>query len=208
MLRRWLVALAALTLGAATSGGILVLANPDAGAIDAYVAARDVPPGSPIQPDMVQLQRVKLGATAVFAFSTARAGELFRSRAAHELLSGQLIQNSDLAPAKGPADLRLVYVPVHGVPPLAPGDRVDLLTVTGSADRLTVAPFLLGVEVRLQTPDGLVAAVTSEQAVALLYASTAVRLAAVVAAPGTAPGAETSVSDLTTALQAAQVGQR
>ena len=195
MLRRWLVALAALLVGGGTSLAMMAFANPDAGTVEVYVAARDIPAGVTVAADAVRLERVRLGPAANLSYTRERGAQLFSRRTGHELTAGQLIQRSDLALSGGPADLRLVLLPIHDLPVLAPGDRVDLLSVSGDADHLVVKPFMLGVEVRSQAAPGLVVAVSSAQAAALLYAEAAMHLAAVVATPGTAPGGEHVIND-------------
>ena len=47
-MRRWLIALVALLLGGGTAGALLVAANPDAGTTRLLAAARDIPPGAPL----------------------------------------------------------------------------------------------------------------------------------------------------------------
>jgi hypothetical protein len=124
-------------------------------------------------------------------------------RASHDLVSGQLIQRSDVMEASSAADGRLVFVPVKDVPAAAPGSKVDLLVIGGTPDHPTVIPFALGVEVRSTNPDGLTVMVTSRQASAFVYAADAMRLVAVIAEPGAADGAEGPVSSSSEAMAAA-----
>jgi Flp pilus assembly protein CpaB len=189
MLRRIVVAAAALLAGGAVAASVLAYAGREP-AVQVYVAARDLPAGAQISTDSVRLARADLGPAVRHVYTTGSERELLQSRAARQLAAGELLQRGDLAPAAAggpPAERRLVVVPVKDAPPLAPGDRVDLLLVGGSADHLSVGPFARGVEVRGVLPSGLVLVVSARQAPAFVYAGVAGRLVAVAAAgPGSA----------------------
>jgi hypothetical protein len=125
-------------------------------------------------------------------------------RASHDLSAGQLLQRGDVLPSGSARDRRLVWIPAHDLPPVAPGDRVDLLELRGSGQQLSVIPFALGVEVRSATAAGVVVVVSSRQATAFVYAAAAGRLV-VVSAPANSPaGEEAPVSSLEEAEAAAR----
>lgn len=201
--RRWLVAFAALGIGGAVSAALLILANPGRGAVDVYVAARDLPAGASLDADALAIERLPVGSRQSLLFGRGDESRLLVSRASHDLVSGQLIQRSDVMDASSAADRRLVFVPVKDVPPAAPGSKVDLLVIGGIPDHPTVVPFALGVEVRSSTANGLTVMVTSKQASAFVYAADAMRLVAVIAEPGSAEGAEGPVSSASEAMAAA-----
>ena len=201
--RRWLVAFAALGIGGAVSAALLVLANPERDAVDVYIAARDVPAGASLGPDAVAIERMPVASRQSLLFGRGDESRLAGLRASHDLVSGQLIQRSDVMEASSAADGRLVFVPVKDVPAAAPGSKVDLLVIGGTPDHPTVIPFALGVEVRSTNPDGLTVMVTSRQASAFVYAADAMRLVAVIAEPGAADGAEGPVSSSSEAMAAA-----
>jgi Flp pilus assembly protein CpaB len=201
--RRWLVALAALVIGGAVSATLLVFANPERTAVDVYVAARDLPAGASLGVDAVAIERLPVASRQSALFGPGDGAQLAGLRASHDLLSGQLIQRSDVMDAGSPADRRLVFVPVKDVPAAAPGSKVDLLVIGGTPDHPTVIPFALSVEVRSASANGLTVLVTSRQASAFVYAAAAMRLVAVIAEPGTAEGAEGPVSSSSEAMAAA-----
>jgi Flp pilus assembly protein CpaB len=201
--RRWLVAFAALGIGGAVSAALLILANPGRDVVDVYVAARDLPAGAPLDGDAIAIQRLPVSSRQSFLFGRGDEPQLARSLASHDLVSGQLIQRSDVMNASSAADRRLVFVPVKDVPPAAPGSKVDLLVVGGIPDHPTVVPFALGVEVRSSNANGLTVLVTSRQASAFVYAANAMRLVAVIAEPGAGEGAEGPVSSASEAMAAA-----
>ena len=178
-MRRWLVAALALLLGAGTAGVLLVAVNPDAGSQRVFAAARDLPAGAPLDGDALQLVLVRLGPAAGLAYGEGSAAELRGLRTTHELLQGQVIQRSDVAPPVTATALRAVYVPVRSAPPLAAGDHIDLLAVTGPASSATVVPFATGLLVRAQVGGAVIVAVDPAQAGALAYASVTTPLIAV-----------------------------
>ena len=197
---RWIVAAAALGLGGAVSAGLLVFANPARGAVDVFIAARDVPAGTRLG-DAIALEPMFVAGTSqVF---TRRDGVALPSLVStHALIAGQVIQRSDAAPA--PLDVRLVMLPIKDAPAVAPGSRVDLMSVTTDATgSISVQPFALGIEVRSSSGGGLVVAVTSREAAAFVYAAAAMHLVAVVAEPGSAQGSEAEVSTPAEATQVA-----
>ncbi len=201
--KRWLVAFAALGIGGAVSATLLVLANPGRDAVDVYVAARDLPAGSSLGPDAVAIERMSVASRQSLLFGRLDESRLAGLRASHDLVSGQLIQRSDVMDAGSAADRRLVFVPVKDVPAAAPGSKVDLLVIGGTSDHPTVIPFALGVEVRSTNAAGLTVMVTSRQASAFVYAADAMRLVAVIAEPGAADGSEGPVSSSSEAMAAA-----
>jgi hypothetical protein len=98
------------------------------------------------------------------------------------------------AEAKQAAALRSVVVPVRSAPPLAAGDRVDLLAVTGTGGSTAVLPFATGLLVRAQLSGALIVAVDPAQAGALAYAGVTTPLIAVAAGGGA--GGEPPVNTL------------
>ena len=199
-MKRWLVAAAALLLGGGVSAVLLVIADPARNSIEVYATTRDLPAGAVIDAGAMQHERVSEAGARTFLFTIGDEAQLAGKRAGHNLMAGQLIQRSDLLDSRSTADRRLVFVPIRDVPSLAPGGRVDLLVLSGSVDHPSVVPFALGVEVRTQVSNGLVLVVASRQAAAFVYAATSMRLAAVVAEPGSAGGAETPVDSADQAL--------
>ena len=199
-MKRWLVAGAALLLGGVVSASFLFVADPARNSVEAYAVARDLRAGAVIDTDSVQLERVSVASGQDLLFVVGQEGQLTGRRAGHDLQSGQLIQRSDLLAAGAAADHRLVFVPMKDAPAADPGDRVDLLVLSGSPDRPTVSTFALNVEVRAQLPNGLVLVVTSRQAPAFVYAASSMHLAAVIAEPGAAAGAESPVESTEQAI--------
>jgi hypothetical protein len=202
-MKRWLVAFAALAIGGGVSAVLLVAANPARDAIEVYAAARDIPAGASLGTDALAVQRITVASGRSQLFGRREASELAGVRATHDLASGQLIQRSDVIAAGAFADRRLVFVPVKDIPMAAAGSKVDLLVIQGTADHPTVVPFALGVEVRSSVSGGLVVVVGSKQAPAFVYAATAMHLAAVIAEPGAADGAEAPISSPDQAMAAA-----
>ncbi len=201
--RRWLVAFAALGIGGAVSAALLILANPGRDVVEVYVAARDLTAGASLDGNAIAIERLPEASRRSFLFGRGDEPQLLRSLASHDLVSGQLIQRSDVMNASSAADRRLVFVPVKDVPPAAPGSKVDLLVVGGIPDHPTVVPFALGVEVRSSNANGLTVMVTSSQASAFVFAANAMRLVAVIAEPGAGDGAEGPVSSASEAMAAA-----
>jgi hypothetical protein len=183
-MRRWLVALLALVLGGGTAAVLLVAANPDAGTERVLAAAHGVPAGATLDAGAVQPVTVRLGAAAALAFPESAASDVVGQRTTHELMAGQVIQRSDVGPATATAALRSVYVPVRSAPPLAAGDHVDLLAVTGPAGSAVVVPFATGLLVRAQVGGAVIVAVDPAQAGALAYAGVTTSLIAVQASGG------------------------
>ncbi|TAN32091.1 hypothetical protein EPN29_10225 [bacterium] len=205
-MRRWLVALAALTIGGGVSAALLVLANPARDMTDVYVAARDVPAGAVLGAGVIALERIHVTGGRALLFTRGDESKLVGLQTTHDLLTGQLIQRSDVGEAGVIADRRLVFVPVKEAPPATPGSKVDLLVVGGAPDHPSVTPFALAVEVRATVAGGLVVVVASRQAAAFVYAASNMHLAAVIAEPGAADGSEESVSTPEQAMAVA--GQR
>jgi Flp pilus assembly protein CpaB len=188
-----LVAVAALGAGGLVTVALLAYtASQAATQQEVYVAMRDVPAGAPLAPDAVRVDRVRLGGAGAAAVGPTAARILFGSRAAHDLVAGQLLQRSDLASADSGPDRRRVLIPVKEVPPVMPGDRVDLLLVSGGA----VSPFVFNLEVVASGPGGLVVSAPSRAASALVWAAAGGHLVAVVADPGARRGDEQPVNSL------------
>jgi Flp pilus assembly protein CpaB len=193
MFRRWLVAAAALGAGGLVTVALLVYTGSQSATQDeVYVAVRDVPAGAPLAPDTVRLDHVRLGAAGAAAIGPGAARLLLGSRAAHDLIAGQLVQRSDLAAADSGPDRRRVLIPVKDLPPVTAGDRVDLLLVSGGS----VAPFVFNLEVVAAGSSGLVVSAPSRAAAALVWAANGGHLVAVVADPGARHGDEQPVGSL------------
>jgi hypothetical protein len=203
-LRRWLVAAAAALAGTAVAAGLLLYTAAGPAGDEYLVVATDVPAGAALLPSALRVERLRLGQGGRLAYPVAAEGSLLGRRASHDLAAGQLLQRADLLPAGAAADRRLVLVPVRELPPLAPGERVDLLQVSGGADHLLVQPFALGVEVSSVAPGGLILVVSSRQAAAFVYAALAGRLVVVAAPAGSGPGQEAPVSSFEQALDGAR----
>jgi len=184
------------------SGGLLITADPDRQSIDVYAAAVDVPKGGALSSDVLRLTRIRVDDSAQL-FTPADEGKLTAMLAVHDLEAGQLIQRGDAAEAGAQSDGRLVFVAAKNVPPVLPGSRVDLLVIRGGADRTSVSPFALGVEVQSSVAGGLIVVVPSRQASAFVYAAATMELVAVIAEPGGTDGAEVSVSSLDEAFTVA-----
>lgn len=198
-----MVALGALVIGGGVSAALLVVANPARDTFEVYAAARDLPAGAALGADALALERVNVSSGRSLLFGRGDEPELATLRATHDLASGQLIQRSDVIDATSFADRRLVFVPVKDVPPAAAGSKVDLLVIAGTDDHPAVLPFALGVEVRATVSGGLIVVVASRQAAAFVYAADAMHLAAVIAEPGSAGGAEGAISSPDQAMVAA-----
>jgi hypothetical protein len=204
-MRRWLITAAALLTGGATTALLLWYGNPERGAALAYVLTRDVPAGTTVGLDSVRLQPLRVAAGVHPPLGPGSERRLQTEPAVHDLGAGQLIQSGDLAEAQTPAaDRRLVLVPVKDAPPLAAGDRIDLLLITGGPDRTSVVPFVLGLEVHAVTPAGLVVVASSRAAAGLVYAGVTARLVAVAADRAARPGQEPSVSSMDDATAVAR----
>ena len=193
-MNRWLVAVAALTIGGGVSAALLVVADPSRNTVEVVIAARDLPAGSQLTSDALALERVSLaGGGRSLLFTASDESRLGNTRATHALTSGQVIQRSDVMDVKRFGDGRLVFVPIKDAPAAQGGSRVDLLVIGGSPDHPTVVPFALGVAVRASVSGGLVVEVPSKDAAAFVYAAVAMHLAAVIAEPGTTDGVEAPV---------------
>jgi len=186
----------ALLSGGAVSVGLLLVDRGDADAHDFYVAAHDVPAGTRLSADLLRTERLQLGRAPSLAFGPEAKAALPGRRASPELRAGQLIQAADLAGPAAAPDRRLVWVPIKDLPPSGPGDRLDLLLLSGPPERTVVTPFAVDLLVHSAGNGGAVLAVPSRQAPAPLYAGAAGRLVAVTAAPGSAGGDEGSVTSL------------
>ena len=193
MLRRWLVAAAALGTGGLVTVALIAYTGGQSAAQEqVYVAVHDVPAGVPLAPDALRVERVRLGAAGAAAVGPGAARLLAGARAAHDLVAGQIVQRSDLAAADSGPDRRRVLIPVKDPPPVAPGDRVDLLLVSGGS----VAPFVFNLEVVSAGPGGLVVSAPSRAATALVWAASGGHLVAVAADPAARHGDEQPVGSL------------
>ena len=190
------MALAALLSGGLVAVALLVVDRSDPATADYLVAARDVAAGSVLSADVLAHERLRLGGGARLAFRPGSEPALAGSRAAHDLASGQLIQRADISRTDTTSDRRLVWLPLKELPPLGPGDRLDLLEVAGPPEHVTVTPFAFGVAVLSVGAGGVVVAVSSLDAPGFVYAAAAARLVGVSAAGDAAPGQETPVSSL------------
>jgi hypothetical protein len=202
-MRRWVTALVALAIGGGVSAALLVFANPQRDTVEVLAAAADMPAGTTLRADSAVIVRVSASNLPAAVLRANEASKLAGLHATHQLAAGQLLQSSDVANQNSASDRRLVFIPVKDAPPAAAGSRVDLLVVDGSPDHLSVSSFALDVEVAETVSGGLVVVVSSKQAPAFVYASSVMRLTAVVAEPGAAPGAEGAVSSPEQALSVA-----
>jgi hypothetical protein len=197
------MALAALAIGGGVSAALLMVAGPEHDAIEVYAASRDLPAGELLRSESIALERIGVVAGRSLLFGRGDEATLANLRASHDLTAGQLIQHSDVMDASRGADQRLVFLPLKDVPTAAGGSKVDLFVIRGSADRPSVIPFALGVEVRAVVSGGLVVAVTARQVTAFVYAASAMRLTAVIAQTGAPGGLEEAVSSPEQAIAAA-----
>jgi hypothetical protein len=193
-MKNWVVAAVAIAMGVGVSSGLLVLTNPERSQLEVYALARDVSQGQVIDSDALRLEPVVLDSGHASLFTRDDAALLSGVRAAHDLAAGQLLQRGDVAATGVVSDERLVLLPVKDAPPTAPGQRVDLFVVSGTADNPSVVPFALGVEVRAVVTGGLVVGVPAKQATAYAYAAEVMRLIAVVAAADAAPVSEPPIA--------------
>jgi hypothetical protein len=189
-MKRWLAAFGAVAIGGGVSAALLVAANPARDTFEVYAAARDLPAGAALGTGDLALERVSISSGRSLLFGPGDESKLAGLLATHDLASGQLIQRSDVMDSSSVADRRLVFVPVADVPAAVAGSKVDLLVIGGTPDRPTVVPFALGVEVSSTMSGGLVVEVSSKQAAGFVYAANVMHLAAVIAEPGAAAGAE------------------
>jgi hypothetical protein len=192
-MKNWMVALIALAMGGAVSATLLVFANPARDTVDVFAVTRDLQAGSVITADVLRLEPVVISAGASSLFTRSEESQLDGRRAGHDLSAGQLLQRADLLGVSAVADERLVFIPVKDAPPAAPGSKLDILYISGTADSPAIVPFALGVEVRMVVTGGFVIAVPSKQAAAFVYAAEVMRLVAVVAAPDAASGSESPI---------------
>src|SRR5215467_3358148 len=201
--KNWLLAGLALALGVAVSAALIIFGNPARDEVGVYAVAHDLPAGAAITTDALRVVLVLLPDGAASVFPAGDASEIRNARAAHDLITGQLLQRGDIVTGSAAPDVRLVFIPLKGAPPAAPGSTLDLLALTGSPDHPSVIPFALGVEVRAVVTGGLVIAVSSRQAPAFVFAAENMHLVAVVGAPGSASGNEAPVGDQDQALAVA-----
>lgn len=188
-----LVAGLALAFGIAVSATLIVFGNPARDEVDVFALAHDVPSGALITQEALRLVAVLMPDGASALYQRGDSDQLRGTRAAHDLVAGQLLQRGDVVPAASGADVRLAFVPVKDAPPASPGSKVDLLVVSGTTDRPSIVPFALGVDVRGVVTGGFIVAVSSRQAPAFVYAAETMQLIAVVAMPGAPAGNEAPV---------------
>jgi len=201
--KNWLLAGLALALGVAVSAALIIFGNPARDEVGVYAVAHDLPAGAAITTDALRVVLVLLPDGASSVFPAGDASEIRNARAAHDLITGQLLQRGDIVTGSAAPDVRLVFIPLKDAPPAAPGSTLDLLALTGSPDHPSVIPFALGVEVRAVVTGGLVIAVASRQAPAFVFAAENMHLVAVVGSPGSASGNESPVGDQDQALAVA-----
>lgn len=201
-MKNWMVAVIAVAMGIAVSAALLVLTNPSRAKVEVYALARSVAAGEVIAADALRLEPVATQDSATSLYTSDDASRLAGARATHDLTAGQLLQRSDVADTQSSLDERLVFLPVKDAPPAVAGDRVDLFVIGGTADSPTIVPFALGVAVRGVVAGGLVVGVPSKEASAFVYAGEAMRLVAVIAAPGAPAGSEEPISSPDQALAA------
>ena len=189
MFRRIAVAIVALVLGVAVTAGLLAYVRSASGVRSVLAVTRDLPAGASLTADLLQpVQAAVDPAQAAGLFSASERSRVVGSRAEHQLSAGQLLQRGDVQPTGTEAAGSLVAVPIKDLPPVHPGDRVDLFALLGSGDRLSAQPFAWSVRVAALTTDGLVLQVPSRQEVAFVYAAGTLRLAAVLtSSPAPAP---------------------
>lgn len=202
-MRRILVAAAALAAAAAVSGGLLAAtAGPGAGR-DFYLVAHDVPAGAPVTQDGLRVAHLQLGEAETAAVGPPQRALLDHAVAAHDLRSGQLLERSDLVPPGGSSsDRRAVLLVLKDLPAVVPGSRIDLLALTGPADRPAVTPVAAALEVKSVLPAGVVVLVPARQASALVFVASNLRLVAVAGDPGSRGGEEPAIATTDQALEA------
>ena len=188
--------MAALGAGAAVTATLLAYTAGQARGQAVFVMTHDVPAGAPVDRDSIRVDQARLGDAGAAVLGPGAERLLAGSRAAHTLVTGQLLQRSDLAAGDTGPDRRRVLVPVKDPPPVLVGDRVDLLLVSGSGERTTVAPFVFNLEVVAVSPAGLVVSAPSRAAPALVWAASSLRLVAVAADPAARRGDEQAVGSL------------
>ncbi len=201
-MKNWIVAAIAIAMGVGVSATLLVLTNPSRNEVDVYALTRDVSAGDVIATDALRLEPVMASAGHASLFARGDETLLAGVRAAHDLAAGQLLQRGDVASDGFVVDQRLVLLPVKDAPPAAPGQKVDLFVITGTADNPAVVPFALGVEVRAVVAGGLVVGVPSKQATAFVYAAEVMHIVAVVASAGAPPGSEPPIAAADQAMAA------
>jgi hypothetical protein len=199
-MKRWILAATALLAGGGVSAALLVAADPSRNSIDVYAAAHDLPAGSALSGDAIELRRVSVAGGAALLFTRDQESHLTPMRASHDLAAGQLVQRSDVMGSTSFADRRLVFIPLSAAPPAPTGAKVDLLLIGGSADHPTVVPFAQGVEVQSVVSGGLIVVVPAKEAAAFVFAGNGLHLAAVVAEPGTAEATEIPISSVEDAI--------
>jgi len=203
MYRRIAVAAVALAAGVAVSVALFAYSISVSGARSVFAVTRDIPAGATLTADALQPVQAALDpAQAAGLLAAADPSHAVGRRARHQLAAGQLLQRGDLEPAGPAAADSLVAVPIKDLPPVRAGDRVDLFALVGSGDRLSVQPFAWSVRVAAVDADGLVLQVQSRQEQAFVYASGALRLAAVLTA---APAPPAGAAPITSAEQALAV---
>jgi len=195
MIRRIVVAAVALIAGLAVAAGLLVYDRAGQSTEEVYAAAGDLPAGAHLGGGAARLVRAALaGRQSSLAYRSGEEARLAATVAAHDLTAGQIIQRSDTVLAGRAAQRALVVVPLKDSPPLHAGDRIDLLTVTGSGDNVGVALFAASVEVHSVTGAGVVLDVGAAQAPGFVYASVALRLVAIQVPSGARTPDETPIA--------------
>lgn len=202
-MRRILVAAAALAAAAAVSGGLLAATAGVGAGRDFYVVAHDVRAGAPVTPDLLRVTHLQLGDAETAVVGPGQQGLLDHAVAAHDLRAGQLLERGDVAsPGDATSDRRAVLLALKEIPPVVAGARIDLLALTGPAERPSVTPVAAGLEVKAVLPSGVVVLVPARQASALVYVATSLRLVAVASDPGAHGGDEPPIATADQALEA------
>jgi hypothetical protein len=204
MLRRIIVATLSLALGFGVAAGLLLYAGTAGGGRTVFALNRDLPAGAPLTPDVLTEVRAALDpGQASQLFGLGDRVLLLGGRARHQLAAGQLLQRSDVEPQPANGADALVEVPIKDLPPVRPGDRVDLFALTGSGEQVVARPFAWSVTVAAVNPDGLVLQVRGRQELAFVYAAGTMRLAAVVTGAPAPPAEVAPISSGEAALAAA-----
>ncbi len=166
----------------------------------AYVLIKQVAPGEPLS--LTDLGPVKVALPSkTSALLISSAPRLGRQLAATTLYPGQLLYRFDVTP--NTVRLRLVALQLKVMPPLHPGDLIDLFATAGvpAGGVDGVVEFAASVPVVAVTPSGVVVEVPLQEESAFIYASQDMALSAtmVESGPDVQPAAP-AVSNPATAL--------
>jgi hypothetical protein len=204
MLRRILVATLSLALGFGVAAGLLLYAGTAGGGRTVFALSRDLPAGATVTADaLTQVRAAVDPAQAAQLFGGGDRSLLLGSRTRLQLSAGQLLQRSDVEPVPAGGADALVAVPIKDLPPVRPGDRVDLFVLTGGGEQVVARPFAWAVTVAAVSPDGLVLQVRGRQELAFVYAAGTMRMAAVVTGSPAPPADVAPIGSGEAALAAA-----